>query len=626
MSVNAAVVLLQESPEIDPREWIEAGQALAFLKEAGLKASGHLVRTARQRDQLAAQLRHDSPRVICVAVGRHQAASASAFLNAMRGLPATNYVVIAGSYGTLLSHEFTPHDAVQAVLLGEWVEALAEFTLSVVKQGEPGAVTGAYMRGYRGWFMGDRRTHNPDLGKWPEPLLDNLRPLDLIRLRGGVMPILASRGFPFQTLFSPEPILRELQQSDFYYHVRPPARVVEEAQHRVSEFGVVSFDFVDSIFPWPDTWTQEFADLWRTKVGLPFSIRSAAEYVTPERVSLLRAAGLARVEFRLEGGSEKVRQRHSDLNQTNARVVEAIRLLRSKGIETSLKLLISLPLETPEQLRQSIELARLAEASATDGLIHHPWPESPYWEETLRAMAGEDVVTRRSTTPTPTPPSHSSADAPRITQDALAAQRSILAIDSLNRSKRVPKFPGASLDGLAEFPASTLRSPLEGAARIDRFHAPSGSHDVIALRVPSELCWEIQFPNDPAIEFGILLKAALPGERTRLPVSFSIRASQNRRSFRVFQKILTQALDPDSRRWHWFRIPLSGVRAGTGTLIIENLVIGEKAGDVPADGELWAGWSHVVVATMDQLQAAAKERADKRFEHPAGHGEGVLGE
>ncbi|CAN5208619.1 hypothetical protein BH09SUM1_BH09SUM1_07740 [soil metagenome] len=600
MGRQATVVLLQETQEIEPREWIEAAQGVALLRQRKVDASGHLVRTPRQLDQLAADFRHRPPRVIFLAVGREQIGQALALLNGFKTLPPTTFVAVGGSYGTLLSYEFTSHPVVSAVMLGEWVESLPEFARAVLGEKTGEDIKGVWWKGTRGWQLTARRHYMPDLANWPDPSLEDFRAEDIARHWSSRLPILASRGFPFSTLFNAEPLLRNIQLSESFYHMRPPERVAQEATRLRAQFHVARFIFADDIFPWEDDWLRQFAGYWQRQVNLPFSITSAAGHLTRERLDLLVGARLAEVELKLESGCESLRNRLSDLNETNTAVRDAIALCTARGVATHLHVLFGTPGETHESLEESLAFLKNCGATRISAQVYKPWPESSHWTEVERSLTGETVPRIRM------------REHNEIAKDIVLAVAEAGKLHSLNRARLTKRRPDAALDALPDIGMGKLRSPYEGSVAVTMFSAPSGSHEVIALRAPSEVTWTTKLQNDPVLEFGILMEPALSGERSRLPVSFSVKVAQGGKTYRLFQKILVQSLDPDSRLWHWFKIPITNVKPGWADIIIENLIYGHDAAYVPPGRELWAGWARLSVGPKVHAQML-EETTDHQY-------------
>ncbi|MBI1289700.1 hypothetical protein GC173_00455 [bacterium] len=610
---DVCVILLQESYTINQRDWVETAQAVGLCEERGFHVEGCMVRTEAQRQYVAQRLVERPPRLAVLIVNRGQSPTALGLLNEMKQISPRCCVAIAGAEGTLNSHDFTNHTVPGAILLGEWVEATAEL-ITALKKHRPGSeVPGTWWRSDKGWALGPRRTYNPSLGSWPRPNPEGLKPMEWSRTRGARLPILASRGFPFQSLFTDQPMIRALQDTASYYHMRPVARVVEEAVKLASTYKLKAIDFADDIFPWDPAWTSEFVSLWVDQVGLPFRIRTIGEHLDHERLSVLKQGGMQGIEICMESGNEPLRHRHSDVNVHNAQVREALALCKALGIRTHVRLLLGTPGESLKTLESTIAFARASGATSVVGELHKPLPENPQWDQLELEMTGASG-------------SRPSAQvSPEIYRDAAAALNEIQKINSLAKALRVVRREDAALDGMSDIASARVRSPLEGPFCIDTFHGNAGSQDVIALRVPCQLTWPVKLPKDPIVHFGILLEPALPGERSRHPVSFSVRVSQAGRSYRLFQKVLIQALDPDSRLWHWFRLPITNVRSGWADLTFENLIFGHDASFIPPGRDIWAGWARIYVSTAGAI-ISNDESTDHDFESAEHTGiEGLFG-
>ncbi len=596
---DVALVLVQEQRDLDLREWVEAAQGLAFLRGKGLNARGYMVRNNRQCEHLASTLRHSQPAVVFIHCGIEQLPGTHALLNHLKSTTPKTNIVVGGAYGTLCSHEFTAHQAVSSVVLGEWIEALAELCSAILADGSGSDINGVWWKGRQGWELTARRKYAPDLADWPIPDSEDFRARELLRMSGGCAAITASRGTPFQTLFTPEPLLRNLQISESWYWVRPAKLVVEEAQQLNSLFGAREFHFVDDIFPFDQQWTEEFAKEWARQVRRPFHIRTAAEHLTRERLTPLREAGLKSVELCLESGNDVLRARLSDINQTNQQVREVLDRCSRMEIETRLRLLLGLPHETSRTIAETVEMAKSYPADHVDAEIYNPWPESSHWTELERSLTGSTMDRGARI-----------RDIPEMRRDVVVALGDVQTAHSVRRALKKKPAAGVTFDAQREFPKAVIRSPFESAARIASFVSPSGTQEVIALHLPSEITWKVNIPSRPVLEFGILIEPRLPGERARLPVSFSVKVTQSERTYRVFQKILIQALDPDSRRWHWFKLPLTSIKQGKAEFTLENVIYGRESDYLPED-DIWAGWGKLAITSLDHtLEKGYQHKTD----------------
>jgi len=194
------------------------------------------------------------------------------------------------------------------------------------------------------------------------------------------------------------------------------------------------------------------------------------------------------------------------------------------------------------------------------------------------------------------------AERPELTGPMKRAFDRLMELDSIARVRQHNREPNAILDGVADFQTANVRSPLARPARIASFAVGDVEHPVIAMRVPSEISWKVKLGPDSVISFGILLEPTLPGLRSRLPVSFSVKVGQKGKFYRIFHKVMLQALDRDSRRWHHFVLPLKPARTGEAEIILESSILGGEPDAIPLEADLWAGWANVVVGSAHDLK------------------------
>lgn len=596
---RVALVCLEEHAPVDLRNWLEIALAAPMLRAHAIEPEVILLKAPRHREALLAQWERRMPNLIFMPVPRDQLHSARALLDALSRLrrrDAAPNVAVGGVMGTLATHEFSAHEAVTAILLGDWLETLEEFAVAVSDNKQPREIPGLWWRSPDGWILSQQRKKLRTISELPMPDLSVFRVKDLLKVTGGAIPILASRGFPFRSLFSAQPLLRHLQESENYYESLDPAEVIRNAERQLNQHGPRRFVFVDELFPWNPRWVREFATQWAQRVALPFSINTAAEHMTAEAMRTLAGAGLKRVRLHLESGNDQFRARYSDLNVTNPAVRTAVSTAQRERVQVEARLLLGIPDENRDTIAQTVEFARTLLADGYAPEVFLPWPRTTQWTETNPMPT---IVTEYVCQP--------ALDNEALREPLQNAFDTIMEMDSLARASRHARNPNAILDAMADFQLATVRSPLRRPIRIATFHTQEGETDTIALRVPSELRWKIKMTPHATIHFGILIEPALPGLRTRLPVSFSLKLGQKGSYFRLFQKVLMQALDPDSRRWHFFQLPLKPSEPGDAELIFEATVFGRGGDFIPPEGDIWAGWAKVRV--IDQAPSTAMDSA-----------------
>lgn len=597
MSDPVQIVYLEENGPIDLRGWLEASLGVSTLNRSGFRAGAVLVKSQRQADRFFEGWKPPTWGLVFLPVSKTQLGPAKRFLSQfLERFPMESPVaaVVGGPMGTLATSEFSGHGGVKGIILGDWLEALIEVAGHVRGIGDAADVPGVWWRMPEGWTLSEKRCRRHALADLPAPDLSAFNVKDLMKLTGNCLPMQASRGFPFRSLFSSYPLTRHLELTENYYEVLSPEDIVSRARELQNRFSPARIDFVDELFPWNDRWTSEFSRQWASQVGLPFSITTAVEHLGPARLTALLEAGLRAVRLPLDSGSESLRVRYADLNLTDADLIDRCEKLSRARVSVDVPVLLGVPDEAPTTLKEALRLAESLPQARLAPEVFVPWPRLAQWAETPPVPTIQTEFLCR--------PAH---ERPELRTHLYSTFNKLLDSANLARSRARARDPQAVLDAVADFPQARITSPVYHPGRIAVFHTEVGPREVVAMRVPSEIAWHIFLPPNARLQFGLLLEPALPGLRSRLPISFSIKLAQGGKVFRLFQRIVLQALDPDARRWHEFVLPARPAGVGNAELILESTVFGEPHDHVPPDLELWAGWQCQVTASDESIAAVA---------------------
>lgn len=594
--LKIAILYPEFGTPIQLREWLEVAQTASILRAAGHETKVYLLKATRQRDQLLESFKEDLPGLIFIPIGREQSGPTRLIIDALHekiNKAGEAAVVVGGVMGTLSTQEYSSHPGVHGIVLGDWYESIDELASTLASHGNPHNVAGVWWRGHAGWLLAPNRKRLRTIADLPEPDLEVFRVKDLLKVTGGTLPLSASRGFPFRSLFSSEPLTRHLQESENYYEMLKPSEVIRRAVNLLEKFGPQRFDFVDEIFPWNARWVERFATEWAQEICLPFACTMAAEHFNDENMELLAGAGLKVARIHLESGNDQFRARFSDINMTNGKVREAVGIATACRVRVEVRVLLGIPDETPSTLAETLNFIERLPFAGVHPEVFVPWPRMTAWTDTDPSPT---IATEFLCKPV--------TERPELMGPLQRAYDRLLEVDSMARARLHNRDANSVIDAISDFQLATVRSPLARPLRVTSFAASDGEHDVIALRVPSEISWKTKIAADSVIKFGILLEPTLPGLRSRLPVSFSIKIGQKGKYYRLFQKVLLQALDPASRRWHFFVLPLKPARLGEAEIILESTIFGREPDEVPTDGDLWAGWAGVVVGSAHDLHGA----------------------
>lgn len=202
--------------------------------------------------------------------------------------------------------------------------------------------------------------------------------------RGRSMPILATRGCPYECTFCSNP---EMWTTRWY--ARDVNNVLDEIQLYQDKFGATNFDFYDLTAIVKRSWILEFTKaILDRKMTFTWQLPSGtrSEAIDEEVSRLLYQSGCRNMSYAPESGSPAVLKRIKKvvkLDRLEASVTGAVK----NGLNVKLNIIMGFPGETRDELRQTVKfLARMGMAGVQDMSISlfSPYPGSQLYRE-LRA-------------------------------------------------------------------------------------------------------------------------------------------------------------------------------------------------------------------------------------------------
>lgn len=195
------------------------------------------------------------------------------------------------------------------------------------------------------------------------------------------MPIMASRGCPYQCTFCSNPRMWTTR-----YVLREVGEVIDEIKAYIARYDITALQFYDLTAITKKRWTVEFcqrliAEGIDIKWSLPSGTRSEA--LDPETLALLKRTNCNYLVFAPESGSvdtlEKIKKR-IDLDRLTASVLEAVRL----GIVVRTNLIIGFPHETRRHVFETIRYGLFLAWKGADEVsinIFSPYPGTEIFAE-----------------------------------------------------------------------------------------------------------------------------------------------------------------------------------------------------------------------------------------------------
>ncbi len=271
-------------------------------------------------------------------------------------------LVLGGEHGTAVQDHVLRHSAFDVVVLGEGEETFVNL-IRARNAGTPldGVKGIAFRRGAETVDTG-LSPRRREVDQIPLPDWDSL-PIEEYIARhqingvnvGRSMPILATRGCPYQCTFCSSPSMWTRR-----YVPRDPKLVVDEIELYAKKFRAVNFDFQDLTAIVNRRWAVAFAqEMIDRGLGVTWQMPSGtrSEIFDAEVAELLYRSGCFALAFAPESGSPeilKIVKKQVDLDN----MLKATGIALKQGMKLSLFFVIGFPDDTPRTLRTTLRLLR----------------------------------------------------------------------------------------------------------------------------------------------------------------------------------------------------------------------------------------------------------------------------
>jgi radical SAM superfamily enzyme YgiQ (UPF0313 family) len=197
----------------------------------------------------------------------------------------------------------------------------------------------------------------------------------------------SSWGCPFQCTYCFNNRYNELYRGKgrtVRYH--SPERIIEDILAVKSKYRMSMVYFVDDLFlSKPAAWFDTFCELYKRKVGLPFSFHARANLVSAGVLAKLKDAGLSLVWMGVECGDEKIANELLKRSLTNAQIISAAGIIKGLGIKLITQNLTGLPLaDSYEVDLKTLDLNLRIRPDFAWAAVLYPYPGTPISEYAMK--------------------------------------------------------------------------------------------------------------------------------------------------------------------------------------------------------------------------------------------------
>jgi radical SAM superfamily enzyme YgiQ (UPF0313 family) len=172
-----------------------------------------------------------------------------------------------------------------------------------------------------------------------------------------VLPVMTGRGCPYRcTYCCNTPVLEGWRNKKTFLRKYDPQQLVAELIRLKDQYSVGYFEFWDELFLSNLRFVRAFFEIYKDKIGLPFSINSRVEVMSEEFCQTAAEAGCHTIWFGIESGDEKYRAEMLGRKMKNQQILDAAENCRKAGINRLTFNIVGMPLETADNMRETLRL------------------------------------------------------------------------------------------------------------------------------------------------------------------------------------------------------------------------------------------------------------------------------
>jgi anaerobic magnesium-protoporphyrin IX monomethyl ester cyclase len=264
-------------------------------------------------------------------------------------------IIAGGPHATFYSQHLADSGTFDYICRGEGEEPLSNL-LNNLEDGKSGhRIPGIWANQDNVWYKNDvgPTVENLDARPIPDRSLffkyKFLRNMTLKRFVTGV-------GCPYPCTFCHSiNFMRETSGKGKFMRSKSPEYMICEIKSVQKLAPLRNIHFSDDTFGLNIEWLEEFVNLYKEEIALPFTCNARAD--TPFRViELFKEGGCIGVQIGLESGSERIRRKLLKKMWLDETAVEVCHAFRKSGMKVMATNMIGIPSETLEEAWSTIEL------------------------------------------------------------------------------------------------------------------------------------------------------------------------------------------------------------------------------------------------------------------------------
>ncbi len=207
--------------------------------------------------------------------------------------------------------------------------------------------------------------------------------------------ILCSRGCPYDCTYCLNHAYKKLFQGrGRFTRFRSPRSVINEIKVVRKKYGMKNIHFADETFTLNHEWLFELLDLYRQEIRMPFSCLARVNELNERVIQTLKESGCYYVEFGIESGSERIRNKILKRNMNDEDILRVAKLMKKYKLPFLTYQMYVLPTETLNEAFKTVELNIKMGTDSVWGSIFQPFKNTEIYRfcRQKKLMSEKNIV------------------------------------------------------------------------------------------------------------------------------------------------------------------------------------------------------------------------------------------
>jgi radical SAM superfamily enzyme YgiQ (UPF0313 family) len=281
-------------------------------------------------------------------------------------------IIVGGIHPTSVPEVVIQEDWVDMICIGDGEEAMLELAEHFHDTTRIKSIRNLWIKASHGSIIKNPlRPLVADIDRYPAPDRSIYAQYGVIGKRVRFM---SGRGCPYACSFCVNSFRKELYPGEHYLRKRSVEAVISELEEIVKTCHPKAIRFEDDVFVLKQDWLREFKTVYKERIGLPFHCYITPQGVNEETLKMLREAGCESIAMGIQSGNEEIRSRLMNRHYSNAKVIEAARMIRDAGIRLYAEYMFGFPGEGKKEMWETMELSLEVGAYNSWAAVFFPYP------------------------------------------------------------------------------------------------------------------------------------------------------------------------------------------------------------------------------------------------------------